>query len=513
MTETNPNKKEAVEPVNISVTSSELPSSPARHHQSWSISFLFWAGLLLLLLLASYVLFLLPHTIEEIPPSKITSSTKEEEIVAPPELEVPVATSSPEAPAVLSQEDQQTKTQAENLLTELIQLESILERHGIQRWAAEDYANAVAKGKLGDEQFRQQNFAAATETYQHALNNFRTLEQRIQPTLEDALSRGEQALSQGDRLAAIHQFELAQIIDADNVRASNGLQRAATIEQLFTLLQRGSSFESHLQLQQAKSIYQEAIKLDPLSGEAEKALARVNSKLINQEFNQAIARGYDALQNRQYADARAAFQAARNIKKQSQEPVTGLNKVAAAIREEKISSLLFEAEHFVQLQQWQQAAETYEKIVQLDSTHQIAQRGFQDSSLKAKLIEDLKSAIDTADQLHQPQVLNNAKGLLETVEHHSFTGSIMQSHAEELRKLVRAATTPISIVLESDEQTEVTIYKVARLGKFKRRELQLRPGPYTIVGSRNGYRDVRKKFRVSKDGQQKTVSIHCDEPI
>ena len=42
--------------------------------------------------------------------------------------------------------------------------------------------------------------------------------------------------------------------------------------------------------------------------------------------------------------------------------------------------------------------------------------------------------------------------------------------------------------------------------------LLLRPGVYTAVGIRNGYRDVRIKFEVRPD-QANTVAVRCVETI
>ena len=57
----------------------------------------------------------------------------------------------------------------------------------------------------------------------------------------------------------------------------------------------------------------------------------------------------------------------------------------------------------------------------------------------------------------------------------------------------------------------MTIYKVGRLGAFERRELNLRPGRYTIVGSRDGCRDVRKEIVLSPD--MAPVAVRCEERI
>ena len=66
--------------------------------------------------------------------------------------------------------------------------------------------------------------------------------------------------------------------------------------------------------------------------------------------------------------------------------------------------------------------------------------------------------------------------------------------------------------MASDEFTDVTLLRVRRLGTLAEQTLLLRPGVYTAVGIRNGYRDVRIKFEV-RPNQQNTVAVRCVEKI
>ncbi len=64
-----------------------------------------------------------------------------------------------------------------------------------------------------------------------------------------------------------------------------------------------------------------------------------------------------------------------------------------------------------------------------------------------------------------------------------------------------------------DQLTEVVVYKVGRLGTFERRDLDLRPGSYTVVGSRRGYRDVRRQLVIQPGVAPEPVAIRCQERI
>jgi eukaryotic-like serine/threonine-protein kinase len=59
----------------------------------------------------------------------------------------------------------------------------------------------------------------------------------------------------------------------------------------------------------------------------------------------------------------------------------------------------------------------------------------------------------------------------------------------------------------------VQVYRVGKLGFFERRDLELMPGRYTVVGTRRGYRDVRKEINLLPGAAPPTVTIRCEEPI
>ena len=92
-------------------------------------------------------------------------------------------------------------------------------------------------------------------------------------------------------------------------------------------------------------------------------------------------------------------------------------------------------------------------------------------------------------------------------------GPVLSAQIERLQVLLKQANSTVTVTLRSDGATEVTVYKVARLGRFDQRELSLRPGSYTAVGSRNGYRDVRVNFTIQHDSSPAPLTIACMEAI
>jgi len=61
--------------------------------------------------------------------------------------------------------------------------------------------------------------------------------------------------------------------------------------------------------------------------------------------------------------------------------------------------------------------------------------------------------------------------------------------------------------------TDVVVYRVGRLGAFSRHELNLKPGAYTVVGTRDGYRDVRLRLVVIPGSPPDPLVVRCTERL
>ena len=92
-------------------------------------------------------------------------------------------------------------------------------------------------------------------------------------------------------------------------------------------------------------------------------------------------------------------------------------------------------------------------------------------------------------------------------------GPQLKDRFEKLVRIVDAAQTPVKIIIESDTFTDIAVYKVGKLGRFESRQLNLRPGTYTVVGTRDGYQDVRKKIIIKPGQSLLRIPIKCEAKI
>jgi hypothetical protein len=90
---------------------------------------------------------------------------------------------------------------------------------------------------------------------------------------------------------------------------------------------------------------------------------------------------------------------------------------------------------------------------------------------------------------------------------------LLRKQTATLSDWVARADVPVAVALESDNLTHVTIYRVGELGAFAQRSLELVPGSYTVVGTRPGYRDVRRQIHVTPGAPAERIVIRCEDRI
>jgi hypothetical protein len=430
--------------------------------------------------------------------------------VSAPAAEEPL----PQSSSTLSlQEQAELKTLAEDRRKEALALGSTLEAKQASQWGGAPYRSGSAGIETADRELQERNYEAAAETYETALADFREVEAQGDVVLRGALADGARALESGDSPAAIAAFELAATIDPGNAAAATGLSRARVLNELVRLLAEGAEHERRGDLDRAREVYRRAVSLDGYSQKARLALARAEGNLTEVAFRTAMSRGLEALNDGDYSAARGFFEEAAKTKPGDSQVLGGIAQAEEGIRLQTIASHQEKALRLEGREQWHEAAKEYEAVLKLDATIRFAQEGKARSDQRAALDDRLGYHIAHPERLSDGNVLATAAELLEDVERIEAPGPRLQSQRAELNGLVRQASTAVRVLLESDNQTDVVVYQIGALGRFLRHTLELRPGTYTVVGSRPGYRDVRVSLRVEAGKQPEPLVVRCEEEI
>ncbi len=231
------------------------------------------------------------------------------------------------------------------------------------------------------------------------------------------------------------------------------------------------------------------------------------------DFERAMSAGLAALDDKDYTAAREAFAHAAELRPGSPQSADGLARAEAGALLGTISTLREEALAAEAQEDWQAARQRYETALDVDPTVEFALDGHARASRRGELSERIDFHLANPGRLASDEVLQEAQAILEQASEIEPPGPGLRQQRERLAEVVAAFSTTVNATLESDELTEVVVYRVGRLGTFSRRSLDLRPGTYTVVGSRHGFRDVRRKLVIEPGVAPGPLAIRCEEKI
>ena len=110
-------------------------------------------------------------------------------------------------------------------------------------------------------------------------------------------------------------------------------------------------------------------------------------------------------------------------------------------------------------------------------------------------------------------VLNEAKKILEHASHFSKQSSILRKKIKQLSELIATFNQLISVMVTSDNMTDIQVRGIGKLGSIYNKIIKLKPGYYTFEGTRNGFKSKLLQVLIPYNKNNYSVRIICDEPI
>ncbi len=486
------------------------PSGPPRHDHDRpaAVRPLVWVSLAALFLLALGVVFVLPGLVEryELP---LTERTTPQQTVSPEVVDdTPVLnTVSPFEEAQRARQ----RREAQDVLASLLERQEALEAAGVEQWAGEDHVSALEAARRGDEQYRRGEFGAAIASYSEADETLAVLQDQQSDVLETLLGEGRQALAEQDSETAAARFSLATTIDPDSEAAQLGLRRAETLDEVVALVDEARRLQEEDELEQAGQRLDEALELDDQYQPARDLLATNRELQRDNEFTRIMSRGFSLLGNNEPEAAIEAFEEARSVRPEASQPDDAIRQareqmVNAAIARHRSRAVAHETE-----EEWEQAVAEYEEALSLDSNLVFAREGLDYAERRLQLDRLIEQALADPTRLGEPEILEYTTEVYETAAGLEERGPRLERQLDALRDLLAEARQPVEIRIDSDNETQVTLYRVGELGTFESMELELNPGRYVAVGTRPGYRDVRREFVVGFGNDPGPITIECNE--
>ncbi len=388
-----------------------------------------------------------------------------------------------------------------------------LETRGAAEWAAEPFAASRELGVQADEQFEEREFTAAQETYKKALERVQEASDTAAQVVERELARGTAALAAGQSIPARDAFALARRVEPQNAAAARGAARAATLDEVTGLLTAASNDERASQWSEALAKYRRALELDAQTTSATEGVKRAEARIAGDAYASAMSQGLAHLNAGRLGEARAAFGRAGQVRPGAREVRDALAQVADAEKRRTIAAHRAAAEEHERAERWEKALAEYDAALAVDNAVEFARQGRERVVPRVELARNLEVHVSKPERLTSAAVRQQAYQQLAEAERISSPGPLLARQISQVRTNLKMVEVPVRVALESDNATVVVIHRVGPLGAFERREVDLLPGRYTVVGTRMGFRDVRREIDVVPGQAPPPVLIRCEERI
>ena len=401
---------------------------------------------------------------------------------------------------------------AEERLGLWLRLQARAEAGNVGLWGGETYQRIMALVARGDRAFAEKDYVVALESYEQAEGRLQALLAAKPELFFSAMEHGRKALHEQDSESAMLSFEPALAMEPENAAALHGLQRARSLDQVILLHRQGLQLEKKGRLDEARLILWEASGLDPEFMPVSEALARIETELNKAKFQEAMSGFLGALDREDLGGAHGFLQQAATLNVSDLVVAEAGKQLEAAELAVRLSDLEKKLNRFTTGEQWEKALLVCEEALRINPQAGFAVKGLKNVRQRIALDEALQSILSRPERLREDGPLAEAGQTLKLARAVKNPGPKLTARIASLERLLADASSEVAVILSSDDATDVVVYRVGRLGRFLQKQLKLRPGTYTIVGTRPGFRDVRHTLSV-RPGQSPSLVIRCEEPI
>ncbi len=380
-------------------------------------------------------------------------------------------------------------------------------------WGGAAFASAKSLGADAAAAMEAGNTEIALDRIKVARQRLDRLGAQAAEASASQVDAGDRALLAGQTDVARQAFELALRVDPASAAAKAGLKRVGGLASVLPTLTAAENALRARDLPRAIAGFEDVLRADPKNLSARDGLAIARTALGDDAFSKAMGEALDALRAERFDAARGALERARSLRPKAPEVSAGFAELASRSAGRDVTSVNTRAAELERAERWAEALGEYETLLQRDAGLEFARLGRERVRPRAELAAQLQGLIDKPERLAAVEVRADADRLLARARAVSSPGPVLRSQVARVQALLPAYDKPVRVALESDGQTQVVIQRVRALGAFEKTEVELKPGRYTLVGSRPGYRDVRREITVAPGAQPQTVALRCTEAI
>ncbi len=411
-------------------------------------------------------------------------------------------------------------------LEKLIEQWQILDRQAKQqdfaRWAAKDIEHAESEADSGEINFRKKEFTLAKKNYVNAIKIIEDIKLSKSTVLKNLLDQADSDLQTGDWENAKQLYAKSLLIDKKNQRGLDGLKQSETLKTIIDLYTNAEDLliqpdEKSIQVyNEVIQLLDKAMRLNQTFSPVTELKSEIENKRNRLIFQQHISSSMKNLQENKFIAARQFLLKAQNLDAENSTVKELKNRINREEENYRITALKQSVDRKEKHEQWSAVIDVYNKILAIEPNAIFAIQGKRNAMRVNEWHNQLDRIIGNPEKLQSDHIRENTIRRISFIKEYTVNNpehKILRNKLSEASELIAISAIEISMHLISDNETNIEVYKIGKLGQFKDKTLRVKPGKYTIVGTRPGYRDVRLNIQIHAKDTNPYFSVICRDLI
>jgi eukaryotic-like serine/threonine-protein kinase len=327
------------------------------------------------------------------------------------------------------------------------------------------------------------------------------------------LQAGDAALIAMKPAEARAAFQRVLRVQSNHPAAKQGVLASAELEHVLTTYAAGTKAEAAGDWATARVHYESVLKSRRGFQPALEGMSRLGKLAATKQLESLLVQGNQALLTGSVQLAETSYAAASRLSPTHPQVVDGLTRVQE-IRTNQLNAKDLDAGmQLERAERWNEALAVYQSALSRDSKLLFAQDGVARVRRRAALDAELADYLARPERLTAAAVRQAAGRALARADATTPRSARLAEQMAALQSKLTVLTVPVRVELRSDNVTRVYVAPLGDLGTFASREVQLPAGSYTIIGRRDGYRDVRHEVSLGPDQKLTALTIVCGDRI
>lgn len=358
--------------------------------------------------------------------------------------------------------------------------------------------------------FKEGSFLAAKRALESGFAELDKLVQARTDLIGSNLLRGQQALAQGNKEAALSAFTAVLQLTPGNEDAATGLKRAETVDRVHALLLQADGLEKQGQFKTAADSYRKAFELDALSARAQEGQSRATRLEKDSRYDTAVAAARAAFARSDWQTAIEQAQSALQVYPDKTEIRTLITTAQRNDHVDTVKRALQKGFTAEKAYEWSPAIAAYRELLALEPNQKEATDGIVRSGTMLRALADYAALIDQSEKLEQQAEFRRAIDSYNAALGKKPAYLPLEDRVVQLNKRLQFQNTHVPVTFTSDNATMVSISGILEPQKVSgSRTVQIPPGDYNVVGRRKGYQDVVLKLQVRAGTKPPVFQVVC----